>query len=590
MFDSKLYLRAAEELRENKGQWDAYNSTGNCVVLAGPGSGKTKTLTIKLARMLAEDVEEPRGLACITYNNECARELETRLDGLGVQQDRRVFIGTVHSFSLTQIVLPYAKCANLGLPDDFAIANQQQQEQVLGKAFSKVYGGGNPAPFKFDMNTYRRSILNRESKEWYGINEKLAKLAEAYEAGLRDRGLIDFEDMPLLAVRALRDHEWIQRALLAKFPILAVDEYQDLGRALHRMVLGLCFTTGMRLFAVGDIDQSIYGFNGAYPELLEQLSKRSDVETIPLQMNYRCGSRIVAASEFALGAGRGYQARQGAPEGQVYFHPLQGAHTARADNFFASIFPQIQARSPGLRLGDIAFLYPTAKIGNAVADAARARGLGIIRTDTNAIYPRSSRVMRWLEQCALWCAGGWQKGTPRFSMMSAEGLRLFSEAIVGSDREAEFQQRLVSMLWSRRNPEMRLHQWLTGCREELLDALFDRCRMLKDEQAILDSFSARVSDDGDTSDMTLGLFAGVGEGSNRLVLSTLHSAKGREFSIVVLFGMDAGDMPRFNQTPKQLLEARRLFYVGLTRAKSEVHMVYSEAAPSSFVREVQDRL
>ena len=77
--DPALYLRAAEDLRPNPGQWAAYESTGHCVVLAGPGSGKTKTLTAKMARILAEDVEEPRGIACITYNNECARELESRL-------------------------------------------------------------------------------------------------------------------------------------------------------------------------------------------------------------------------------------------------------------------------------------------------------------------------------------------------------------------------------------------------------------------------------------------------------------------------------------------------------------------------------
>src|SRR3546814_13114599 len=89
--------------------WEAYESTGNCVMLAGPGSGKTKTLTVKLARMLCEDVEAPRGIACITFNNECARELENRLDALGVDSGGRVFIGTVHSFSLTQILLPYAR-------------------------------------------------------------------------------------------------------------------------------------------------------------------------------------------------------------------------------------------------------------------------------------------------------------------------------------------------------------------------------------------------------------------------------------------------------------------------------------------------
>ncbi|WP_157924890.1 UvrD-helicase domain-containing protein, partial [Escherichia coli] len=94
MSNEKLYLRAAADLFSNTKQWQAYESTGHCVLLAGPGSGKTKTLTIKLARMLSEDVEEPRGIACITYNNECARELENRLAALGIAPSKRVFIGT----------------------------------------------------------------------------------------------------------------------------------------------------------------------------------------------------------------------------------------------------------------------------------------------------------------------------------------------------------------------------------------------------------------------------------------------------------------------------------------------------------------
>ncbi len=115
MSSSALYLDAAEELRPNNAQWQAYESTGHCVVLAGPGSGKTKTLTIKLARILAEDVKAPRGVACITYNNECARELEDRLGALGVEPGKRVFVGTVHSFSLTQILIPYAESLDVGL-------------------------------------------------------------------------------------------------------------------------------------------------------------------------------------------------------------------------------------------------------------------------------------------------------------------------------------------------------------------------------------------------------------------------------------------------------------------------------------------
>jgi DNA helicase-2/ATP-dependent DNA helicase PcrA len=123
------------------------------------------------------------------------------------------------------------------------------------------------------------------------------------------------------------------KAIVAKYPILAVDEYQDLGVALHAMVMGLCFKGGMRLFAVGDVDQSIYGFTGAHPELLRRLSEREDVETIRLGLNYRCGSRIVSASEYALGEARGYRAPDDAHEGTIFFHPRPGGYASGPVSF-----------------------------------------------------------------------------------------------------------------------------------------------------------------------------------------------------------------------------------------------------------------
>lgn len=591
MSERALYLRAAESLRRNPGQWAAYDSHGHCVVLAGPGSGKTRTLTVKLARLLAEDVQEPRGVACITYNNECARELESRLAALGIEPGGRVFIGTVHSFSLTQIVLPYAKVAGLGLPDEFSVATQSERARALERAYRRVIGGpDNPQRWDFRMGNYRRAFLNRSSAQWRERDPELALLVEAFEDELRVMGLIDFDDMPLLAVQALRANEWLQRALLAKYPVLVVDEYQDLGRALHRMVLELCFGAGMRLFAVGDPDQSIYGFTGARPDLLQQLSQRDDVETVHLRLNYRCGSRIVTASHYALGEDRNYEAAEGADEGAIHFHPRTGSRHHQADNLCSSLLPEIRERMPDLRLADIAILYPSAVIGDALASAAQNHGLAVIRTDGNSLYPRSSRLMRWLEQCAEWCCEGWRTGAPQLSTLMNDGLRIFSEALTTDDKVLSFQRRLLKVLWEGRDSTALLHPWLAEVRRGSIADHLERCRTMKDERETLAAFIRRTEPDGDCAEMTLGQFAGRGEGKNYIRLSTLHSAKGREFEVVIMFGMNDGVIPWHNQSEKRLLEWRRLFYVGFTRAKKELHLMYTANMPSPFVKEVEERL
>ena len=103
---SAAYLGQSADLAGNPGQQAAYDSTGHCVVLAGPGSGKTKTLVLKLARILAEDVRAPRGAACITYSQECARELTRRMERLGLREASNLFIGTVHGFCLRHLLMP----------------------------------------------------------------------------------------------------------------------------------------------------------------------------------------------------------------------------------------------------------------------------------------------------------------------------------------------------------------------------------------------------------------------------------------------------------------------------------------------------
>src|SRR5882672_505927 len=205
------YMKASQELRDNPGQSAAFESVGHCVVLAGPGSGKTKTLTIKLARMLAEDVKSPRGIACITYSNECARELRRRLQDLGVEENDCVFIGTIHSFSLKNIVAPFASMAGIEIPQPIKVATQEEQRKAFEGAVTRVLGESAKAyQFKVPIDAYRRTHLDRNATGWNEHGDFAAVITD-YEMRLRRAALIDFDDMMLIGLTLVESHKWVRR-------------------------------------------------------------------------------------------------------------------------------------------------------------------------------------------------------------------------------------------------------------------------------------------------------------------------------------------------------------------------------------------
>jgi DNA helicase-2/ATP-dependent DNA helicase PcrA len=171
-----------------------------------------------------------------------------------------------------------------------------------------------------------------------------------------------------------------------------------------------------------------------------------------------------------------------------------------------------------------------------------------------------------------------------------QGRRLFSEVLTSEQALLNFHGKLIGCLWPRRDPSLKLHYWFNDLVEQVIEPFADECVALHDELGTLAAFMARVAPDGDCADMVLAILAGDGSHLNRLTLSSLHSAKGREFGLVFIFGLDSPYFPHLKSNASGIQESRRLFYVGFTRAKSEIHLVHTFNGASAFVDQIRMHL
>jgi superfamily I DNA/RNA helicase len=578
------YPQAAEELRGNAGQWRVYESDGNCVVQAGPGGGKTKTITIKIARLLSETVRRPRRLACITYSNACVGELRARLKKLGVAEDDRLLLSTVHSFCLTELVLPYAHLAGLKVPEPLAVASPSRSRELFQKAYQKVLGGVAPGWFRVECDKLRRTILDRSGAEWKAWTRRETAVVEAYENLLLENGLIDFDGLVLAGLELVEKHDWVRRAIKAKYPVLVIDEYQDLGLPLHRMVVALMRKAGVRIIAVGDPDQSIYGFTGAKPSLLKDLEKLPGVEAIRLKLNYRCADQIIAASKTLLTNPADFQSHDGR-QGEIRIYELGCDVRGQADFGLRTVVPALLRENAAWKPGDIALLYRTFNEGQAIAEAADALGMRYFRLDNGSPIKRS-RVTEWLTDAARWCSGAWQTGTVSLSEL-LKSWRLMRRSLTRGRDLLDARAKLIAVLFAHRDGSIPLRRWLTAIRDAALHDAFEQEPGLADERDNFEDLLKSAGKGGALESYSVEIFGNQGKSPDQINLMTLHSSKGLEFEAVIMVGLEAGVFPSSQaRTDEQLEEAGRLFYVGVTRAKSMVHFMY-ESNESPFISAIR---
>lgn len=568
----RTYQGAVAQL--NPKQREALDERGNTVLLAGPGSGKTATLVLKVARLL-DEIPPPRGLACLTYGNEAAREFEHRMRDYGIRSGGRLFTGTVHSFCLAHVLRPFAH--RLGPEHRHLATSEIASDEELKDARQAGLNEGNVNEhegwWKAKLEEYRKlALIDPTYAE--RLDDRLPKVSQGYEAYLRQIRRIDFDDIVLGSLTLIDKDEHVRRSIAAKYPWLVVDEYQDLGLALHCIVKVLVEKGSVKVFAVGDPDQSIYNFQGARSEFLDELANRGDFRSVRLELNYRCRQTIIDASLHVLQPDetrRFVSAAEGNEQGEIIFKQCKSGLDEQASYVVARIKEYIEQ---GVPLGEIGVLGTRWIDLTACENALAAAGIPL-RMARSRRY-KATPFTTWLEDVAAWCAGGWRVGKPRMSDIFSAWERLTNACRSSAKRNDNLVDRIAfyRVVSGLRDPAANVGAWIEAIdnylrlRDLVKSSNVVPLRMRYDlrELSAMLAFLSGVEAKG----QTLAEFTGLAR--DKVVLQTIHASKGLEYTTVFMVALENGVIPKYNEDWR---DARRLFYVGMTRARREVHLLFS---------------
>jgi len=586
---------------------------GPLLVLAGPGSGKTRVITHRIAYLLTNGVPA-RQILALTFTNKAAEEMRGRVEQLAA--DQSVWLGTFHRFC-ARLLRKYAPF--VGLQENYTIYDEGDSLRALKHVVARLGIDTicfNPETIAKAISWAKNQLISPpqyKARRGHALGEVVKRIYPAYQARLISSNAADFDDLLLHVATLLRENPEIRRDLDERYKFILVDEYQDTNLAQYAIAQSLSIDHP-NLAVTGDPDQSIYGWRGAnLNNILEFEKDFPNVHVVRLERNYRSTQRIlrlaaelisrnVLRKEKSLYTQNGV----GSPV-RLVIYPTQ---KDEARGIAASIAAEI--RSGRRRAGDFAVFYRVNALSRAMEFALREQGvpfqlvrgleffqrkeikdvlaylqllgnphdevalLRVINTPARGIGKTTiGRLADYATRHGLTMLEA-ARNAHQVASLGKRPARLISKFVAMFDRLAEFAAAPVEEILGMVLTETGYaEQWRDSQSEEdqqrlaNIEELFTVAREFDEKhngEAHLEAFleEACLVNDTDNWDVEV----------DRVTLMTLHASKGLEFPVVFIIAVEEGLLPHEHsrERPEQLEEERRLMFVGITRAQQELQL------------------
>ena len=586
---------------------------GALLVLAGPGSGKTRVMTHRIAHMIAQGVPAWE-IVALTFTNKAADEMKRRLAMLVPGQ--KVWAGTFHKFCAT-LLRRYASL--VGLKENFSIYDRDDQRKALKQAIEEAeveLFQYTPDEIANKISWAKNQLISPEeytARPGDPLGSLVERTYEAYQRRLLEANAADFDDLLYHVARLIRDHEDLRRALDQRFKYILVDEYQDTNLVQYMIVRGLSIDHP-NLAVTGDPDQSIYGWRGAsLNNIMEFEQDYPDVEVVRLEQNYRSTHAILSVADQLIRNNAYRKHKELFTENQggtavklVHYSD----HRDEADRIADQILDAVQEGRRQAR--DFAIFYRVNALSRTLEQALRRRGLPYQIVNGLEFYQRREvkDILAYLlllnnpqddiaferiinvpaRKIGKTTVGHLRRHARQYRMPMIDAAReaLTIEGL--SPRSAKMVAQFVS-LYDELSPlvtqpvEELMGQVMvkTAYRDLLansdkeedqqrlanIDELLSAAREYDDEvgeEGGLEGFLEQASLVADTD--------ALHTENDKITLMTLHAAKGLEFPCVYIVACEDNLIPhsRSKNDPDQIEEERRLLFVGITRAEEELQL------------------